>query len=116
MKTRNVLLFFAVLFLLTTQANAASTRTLLAPSLSFDGTTANCSIFVAGTAPSDEVSATLQLWKGNICIAAWKQESTTYVSIKETATVEKGETYTLTVDISINGVPQATVPVSRTCN
>lgn len=116
MKTRNVLLFFAMFILLTTQANAASTRTLLAPTLTFDGTTAKCSIFVAGTAPSDEVSATLQLWKGNTCIATWKKESTTYLFINETATVEKGKTYKLTVDISINGIPQATVPITGTCN
>ena len=116
MKKQSVLLFVAMFFLLSTQVNAASTRTVLSPTLTFDGTTAKCSIFVVGYASNDVVSATLKLWHGNTFIETWEDEATTFLSMSKTATVTKGETYKLTVDISINGVPQATVPVTRTCN
>lgn len=115
MKKRSVLLSLAIFFLLSIQANAASPRTVLTPTLVFDGTTAKCSIFVVGSAPNDTISATLKLWQGDICIETWEGKSTSFLSMSETTTVVKGRTYKLAVDISINGVPQATVPVIRTC-
>lgn len=101
---------FAAIFvlLLSTQAYAITARSTFAPVLTFDGTTAKCSVSVTGTLYSDKVSVVLKLWQGSECIATWDDEQTYYVAISKSTTVKRGQSYMLTADVTINGVSQPT--------
>lgn len=116
MKRRIFIVGLILCIIFQVPAQAASTRlAAFAPTLSFDGTTANCSIYVRGSKPTDEISVTLELKHGNTCIGHWVDSSTYYVVINESATVVKGQFYELTATVSINGVLQASVPDSGIC-
>lgn len=108
----------ALILILTLQmpAQAISTRTnFFAPSLSFDGTTAKCSIF-AQAATTDKVDVTLELRGEEGRVGYWTATSDRgRAVINETATAIKGHSYELIATVYINGVLQASVPVYGTC-
>ena len=84
------------------------------PSLSFDGTTAKCSIYARG-APTDEISVALELRGPSGRVGYWTNSDTERVVINESATVVRGQTYELTATVRINGKWAASAPVSGTC-
>lgn len=45
----------------------------------------------------------------------WTASGTQVVTLSKPATVEKGKTYKLTADVTINGVKQATKSTTATC-
>lgn len=113
LRTLTVGLIFA--FLLQIPAYAMTPRVnSFAPLLTFDGTTANCSIYVRGKS-TDEISVSLELCSGGKRVGYWEDSDTSYVAIAKTATAVKGQSYELTATVSINGVLQASVPASGTC-
>lgn len=114
MKKRFLLLFLVVTMVLAmpVQARVPSAS----PSLSFSGTTANCSIKVVGDKSTDEISVTLELWRGTTCLASWEDSGTGRLSMNETETVTKGYTYKLTADVTINGKTLPQVEVSARCS
>lgn len=116
MKQRILMMGLILCILLQVPAQAAITRgTGFTPTLSFDGTTANCSIYVRGSSPADKISVTLELKHGNTCIGYWEESSTYFAVINGDATVVKGQFYELIATVSINGELQASVPASGTC-
>lgn len=97
MRKRWFVLFLVVTILLVVPSQAATLRAVQStPTLTFDGTTANCRLTVTGIGEKDEVSATLRLWRGNTCLETWKDSGIGYLSMSETKTVTKGHTYKLT--------------------
>ena len=97
-------------------ANAAAPRFLsIYPGLTFDGTTANCSVRIIGSTTNDEIDATIKLWRGSTCLRTWRVSDDGYLFWSGTATVTKGKTYDLTVDLVYNGVSKPRVSVSGTC-
>lgn len=116
MKQRILMVGLILYILLQVPAQAAITRgSGFTPTLSFNGTTANCSIYVRGSSPTDKISVTLELKHGNTCIGYWEDSSTYFAVINESAPVVKGQFYELTTTVSINGVLQASTPASGTC-
>ncbi len=84
-----------------------------APNLSFDGTTANCSVSI--TALGKPITATLELWQGSTCIASWSDSATSYLIISEECSVTNGQTYTLKVSGTIDGEPLSGIPTTAIC-
>lgn len=82
------------------------------PSLTFDGTTAHCGARVVSG--SDEMSITLELWRGTTRIASWTKTGTGVVTFSETWPVAKGQTYTLKAHGTIGGEPTG-ADLSATC-
>lgn len=116
MKKRVLALTLIVVMLLTMTAQAVSPRAVTnKPSLTFSGTTANCSVVVRADSTSDEISVTMKLWIGSRCIAIWSDSGNGYVYISKTADAASGVTYTLTADVTINGVARPQVSVSERC-
>ena len=116
MKKRVVSILLAAAILSTlvlTVAAAESRSTKYAPILSFDGTTANCSVSI--TAIGKPITATLELWHGSTRVAQWSDSATSRLIIDEDCTVTKGQTYTLKVSGTINGVSFTGTPVTGTC-
>ena len=83
--------------------------------ISFDGTTANCRVSVSADRSTDQISAVIQLWNGSTRIARWTDSGTGYLLFSNSATVSKGKTYELTVDVKINGVSKPQVSIEGTC-
>ena len=75
----------------------------IAPSLSFDGTTARCGVSMVGNMATDELEATIRLYRGSTLIATWYAEGNGYIFFSKEKVVTKGYNYKLTVDLTING-------------
>ena len=115
MKRRISILALLLILTLQIPAHAISARTdFFSPSLTFNGTTANCSIYARG-ASTDKVSVTLELRGEEGRVGYWADTDIERVVINESATVIKGHSYELIATVYINGVLQASVPVYGTC-
>lgn len=104
------LVVFAVVFVLlasATMSQAATPRSVaLAPDLTFAGNVATCKLRVLGCSGTDQIDAVMKLWHGTTCLKAWTGSDTGYLSITGTCNVLSGQTYTLTVEATINGTVQ----------
>ena len=85
------------------------------PELKFDGTTAYCTASVTGNSMKDEIDIVVKLWKGNGCIATWKESGVGYVFLSKNKTVEKNYENTLTIDAKVNGKTRPTASVTAKC-
>ena len=101
-------LALTLLLLFSAPVFAATQVNRVTPNLSFSGTTANCSVTVKG---SGTINATLELWQGS----TWSGSGTNRVSISGSASVSRGQTYTLTVSGTVGGVAIQATPVTKTC-
>lgn len=108
-----LLLLLALMLPITAQAAPRSSSAK--PSLSFSGTTATCKVTVYGTGTKDSISLTAKLWKGSECIATWTASGTGTLKFSKTKTVEKGSTYKLTADATVNGTKLSTASATGTC-
>ena len=109
-------LLIAFLFLISVPASASSPRMITAnPVLSFSETTANCSCYVSEGTNHDYVVVTMKLQCGNTVIKQWTQSGAGSVYMSKNVTVTKGETYTLTLDVMVNGTSRSQYSIARTC-
>lgn len=115
MKMRSLFLAVVLVVMCAMPANAVSSRAIGGGvTLDFDGTTAVCYATITAN-NRDTISATMSLWDGNDCVATWRGTATGYLVFDKTADVSKGESYTLTVDVTINGKVQPQMSTSGTC-
>lgn len=111
---RRVMSMVAVLLLaLSITANAAEWALRPRVSLSFSGTTANCTATVASE--GDRIVAVMVLKEGSLVLDSWSGSGVDSVLLKGNCPVEEGGTYTLTVSGTLNGVPFSDVTVTGTC-
>lgn len=106
-------LIFALLLSMT--AFAAETRVIspVSPSLSFSGTTANCSVTVSEAGA--DIDVTLTLYRGWSVIGSWSDSGRHSVSISESCGVTKGLEYRLVATGTIDGVAFTSAEVVGTC-
>lgn len=116
---RKIISLLLVLILVGSMAiavSAASSRILaIDPGLSFDGTTAQCSLIVCSDYLTDSISATIKLYRGTTCIKTWVRSSTGYLSFYEEVTAIKNREYTLEAVVTINGITKSPLTVTNTC-
>ena len=105
----------AFLELLSSTAHAATRAAAVVPRISFNGTTASCTVFVAADRPTDDIEAVIKLWQGSKCIETWEASSVGDLAFSGTATVSRGKTYQLTVDVTLEGKAQPRFSVEGTC-
>lgn len=116
LKKRILPILFIFLMLFSSTAYAASTRAAaVVPRISFDGTTASCSVFIAADRPTDDIYAVIKLWQGSRCIKTWEESSVGDLAFSGKVTVSKGKTYQLTVDVTLDGKVQPRLSVEGTC-
>ena len=101
--------------LLSSTAHAATRAAAVVPRISFNGTTASCTVFVAADRPTDDIEAVIKLWQGSKCIETWEASSVGDLAFSGTATVSRGKTYQLTVDVTLEGKVQPRFSVEGTC-
>jgi len=81
--------------------------------LSFNGTTANCSISVKEAGSS--ISVTLKLYKGTTLVKSWSKSGTGKVELDKTWICISGQSYTLNADVIVDGSPVSVTPITKTC-
>ena len=91
-----------------TCANARAIVTI-EPGISFATTAVVSTVDIYATSIYDEISAVIKLYQGNSCIATWNASDVGYLSFKSVKVVDKGYTYTVTVDATIDGTTYDTV-------
>ena len=115
---RKIALLLALIIVISMpiSAQAATPRArIISPAISYSGNTATCTARIIWTSTSNYLEATIKLWNGNSCIKTWDATGYGYILFSETATVVTGNTYTLTVDLSVDGVAQTTSSISKKC-
>lgn len=113
MKKRILAVVLGLCVILCTTVNAVEPRASYIPTLTFNGTTANCSIAV--TSLGHSITVVLELWDEDGKVDSWTKSGTNYVRIEETCTVVSGETYTLKASGTINNVAFDREMVTNTC-
>ena len=107
----------ALLMILSISATAVSTRTAdVQPTLTFQGTTAKCSLTVYGDNGNDRISATIELRQGNTVVDSWSTSGSGWINWSGSASVTRGRTYTLVINVTINGTEYSPISISRTCS
>lgn len=95
------------------QIFAADVRAITGrPNLRINGTTAYCEATYRSGNKDTEISVTLTLKQGNDIIDSWSGSGKSLVIISETCTVEKGKTYDLILNATVDGKDQPEVSVS----
>ena len=115
MKKLAFLLAFVILVSMPLEANAVARITPASPKLTFSGSTAICDVSVTGNIASDYITVTMTLKLGDNYITSWTESGYGYVYMKKNTSVGVGSTYTLIVDITINGVAYDPISVEKTC-
>ena len=117
MKRRTVALILVLAMLCAIPVYAmASVRLSNYSVLSFNGTTANCSVLVTSENPSDRIVTNMRLKCGSSIVGEWNRSGYGSVQISGSATVVRNETYTLVVYVTINGVAQQPATITKTNN
>lgn len=115
MKKKGLFISLLLILILAVPVQAQTSRANVdRATLSFDGTTANCRVQLTGNL-KDKISATIKLCSGSQTIQTWYESSTAVLSFYDTVTVEKGKSYTLTVDYTVAGKSKPTLSTSGTC-
>ena len=113
---KTALLLALVLVLCTPVTAYAATRvSSIKPSLGFSGTAAICQVTVMGDNASQHIQVTMKLMYGTIQVASWSGSGYGYVYLDKSATVFSGRTYTLVVEVTMDGVVKDPVYITKTC-
>lgn len=115
MKITALLLVIVLLVSMPLSVLAAPRALDIYPTLSFSGTTANCSASVYGNNSSEYIEVTMKLKWGIFNVEKWTASGYGYVYMQEQHSVNSGWTYKLVVEVTINGVEQTPVSVTGTC-
>lgn len=116
MKARVFALAVPLLLILALTAQAADARIeRVNPRLYFDGTTANCSASCSADNTKDKIEATITLYQGDSYAASWSNSGTGFVRVSRSCDVQRGKSYKLVVDYSINGTAKQPKTVTGTC-
>lgn len=82
--------------------------------LDIEGTTATCSLRAVANHISDDLRAVIRLYRGSTCIRVWTVTGNGYIFAEKTATVTKGYTYRMSVDLTVNGADFPVADVYKT--
>ena len=83
-------------------------------SLSFSGTKATCEVLVTADNYMDDIYLEIELWRGSVKIEDWTVSGEGFIDFSKTASVAKGNTYTLKVYAEINNVEITPVSLTKT--
>ncbi len=118
MKRRMLVLILVILIFVSLPIHALANTPriiVIAPRLSFSGTTATCTLQVTGHYATDRIEAVLKLWDGNTCLQTWNLSGTLVLTFSDTYSVIRNHEYTLTADVTINDVARPRVSFTGTC-
>lgn len=112
-----VALTAALTLILAVAASAATPRMVsVFPTLRFNGTTAECEVFVVGNTTNEALFATVKLMHGDEMLRTWYPFARGVLDFAETVEVTRGEEYTLMVRVDADTGSLPWTSVSGTCN
>lgn len=94
---------------------AAPRALTINPVLDFEGTTAFCEATAVGNNTSEYIEVTMKLKWGIFTLETWTASGYGYVYMLEEHSVNKGWTYKLVVEVTVDGVESSPVHVEGTC-
>lgn len=114
---KKLALLMAIILVISMPLTVSATPRLLSirPSLTFEGTTAACEVEVVGNNTSEQIEVVMKLMHGTSCVRAWMNEGNGHVYMLTYANVTRGQTYTLYIELKVNGVAQQPVYINGTC-
>lgn len=114
---KKLALLMAIILVISMPLTVSATPRLLSirPSLTFEGTTAACEVTVVGNNMSEHIEVVMKLMHGTSCVKAWMNDDYGYVYMLAYANVTKGQTYSLVIEVKVNGVAQQPVSIQGTC-
>ena len=114
----SILFVFCMVFsVFSSTAYAASPRVVpVIPGISFNGTTATCTVFIYAEQMTDDIDAVIKLWQGSRCIKTWEESSVGDLAFSGEASVTRGKTYQLTVDVTLEGKTLPRFSIEGTCS
>lgn len=116
MRRRICALIALVVLALSISVQAAELRTVsVKPMLSFNGTTAFCSVICRGNSNDDAIDATLTLYQGSAYVDSWSDSGRGQVTLSGTCTAVSGKSYKLVVDYTVNGELKPSVYTTGRC-
>lgn len=116
MRPRICALIALVVVSLSISVQAAELRTVSAkPMLSFNGTTAFCSVICRGDSSDDTIDVTLTLYQGLTYVDSWSDSGSGQVKLSGSCKAVSGKSYKLVVDYSVNGESKPSVSTTKTC-
>lgn len=114
MMKRTILVALCLILLIPIQVDAVEQRAAVnQPILSFSGTTALCEFDI--TDLGKNINVTMELWNGTTLVKAWVKSGTHIVSLSESYSVVRGQTYTLKVSGTSDGVNINPISVTKKC-
>ncbi len=93
--------------------HALTTATQRDSSLVFNGTAIECRANVIDAGKT--ITVTAKLWRGSTLMGTWSDTGTSFVDVFGVKMGQSGQTYTLTVSYTINGVTHDMPDITRTC-
>jgi spore coat protein U-like protein len=116
MRRRICALIILVVLALSISVQAVAPRIVSArPGLSFNGTTAFCSVICRGDSDNDTIDVTLTLYQGSTYVDSWSDSGKGRVALSGTCEAVSGKNYKLVVDYSVNGESKPSVYTTRQC-
>lgn len=116
MKQRIFVWMALIVLALSVSVQAVELRYVAArPSLSFNGTTAFCSVTCRGDSSNDKIDATLTLYQGSSYVNSWSGSGKGRVALSGTCEAVSGKSYKLVVDYSVNGESKSSAYTTKTC-
>ena len=114
---KKMAILLAIIFVISAPltVSAATYVLTIKPHLSFNGTTATCEVTVVGNTMSDYIEVEMKLMHGTTCVDSWSADAYGFLNLKEYATVTQGQTYTLVVAVTMNGISKTPVTQDGTC-
>ena len=114
---RKIALFLAIILVVSMPLSvSAEPRALgINPVLDFNGTTATCEATAVGNNTSEYIEVTMKLKWGIFTLETWTASGYGYVYMLEEHSVNKGWTYKLVVEVTVDGVASSPVSVEGTC-
>ena len=111
---KRILIFILLLTVLFTAVAQATTRAdLMMPSLSIDDGLATCIVNIVAGQDDDDIFVEADLLKDGSSYRHWTGSGTGSLRFSRVATVTKGHTYTLEVDVTIDGETFSLRPISK---
>lgn len=114
MKTRILPALLSLVLVLCVGSTEAKARYMdVWPELSFDNTTAECSVVIMEWGKT--ISATMELWEGNTLLDSWSDSGVSALTLEGSHRAVSGWTYTVEVYGTIGGEAFEAPLVSKTC-
>lgn len=113
----SIILILVLIFSYALHGNAVQARIItMTPGITFNGTTATCTLDVCADYSTDEIFAIVKLFDENgDGVKTWVQSGKGYLSFTRTIEVTSGVEYTLKAYVTVNDVSKPTVSVTNTC-